>query len=536
MTQIFLMFVLTSCVGSLLSLVLLAIKAIFKRRFTCSWYYYMWILVLLIMLIPVKIDIPMRTAADYGQIIVLSENTVQLSLADNTTVGAEPQRQIVMLARLLVPAAYIWVITAAMLFLIKIIKYVAFVKKIYANSSDFICPQIGSHTNKNVRIRKSDAYRSPLVIGVLKPVLLLPKAEISQEQLEFILAHECTHIKRRDAMYKWLISIVKCVHWFNPFIYFIADRIYLDCEISCDIAVTSKMSMPEKKRYMETLLSLAAKESSKLVPAVLEMASNKRRLKQRFKIISEKYKVGKKSRAASIAVAAITAICAVLASGMMNSRLNLSDTASANIGELQIENAELEVIADAFRGNAQEDENSVALSNENTAKETYAQPLVSRKKEKADGNSEQHSVEEIKNETAEDEGGFEQLAADTDVLQMQAELNGKGISPSDSSTVWLGKNYVVGKYSSENSLRCENNVKCDANGNITLYIDPGTENLANVRFYDSETERQIGGYEIPINGENVYTFHGFEQDKTYAVKIDGATHGEWKIDGEYIIY
>ena len=348
MTQIFTAFLITSCIGTAFAFLLLLIKALMRRHFSYNWYYYMWMVVLLVMLIPIRIDMPApentiavkdvnRGVVDNREMV--SDNTFEENIIANDVIIPEAtiHREFVILSALS-PAmiSYIWLIVAALLFMIKIIKYIIFLKKMYANSDATECPQINSYINKKIEIRKSDKITSPLTVGVLKPVLLLPKAEITQEQLHYILVHECTHLKRNDILYKWLIAIVKCVHWFNPFVYAIAERINIDCEISCDISVTNNMSMAEKKGYMETILALLSSGKIKQIAMTTGMTGNKRKLKQRFKNISNKKTVSKRMIIISVIVAIAIILGAFLVSGIINNRFVLPEKA--------------DIIADTRRG------------------------------------------------------------------------------------------------------------------------------------------------------------------------------------------
>ena len=56
--DIFKAILVTSFIGTALTLVLALIKPITKRWFTSSWHYYMWLVVLVVMLLPIRISLP----------------------------------------------------------------------------------------------------------------------------------------------------------------------------------------------------------------------------------------------------------------------------------------------------------------------------------------------------------------------------------------------------------------------------------------------------------------------------------------------
>ena len=60
---------------------------------------------------------------------------------------------------------------------------------------------------------------SPVLIGIRRPFIVLPKGTVEAEDAELVLRHEFTHLKRHDLWYKWLYQLALCVHWFNPFLH-----------------------------------------------------------------------------------------------------------------------------------------------------------------------------------------------------------------------------------------------------------------------------------------------------------------------------
>ncbi len=106
-----------------------------------------------------------------------------------------------------------------------------------------------------VQLRTSDRIGSPLTYGILRPVILLPKA-MPQEALEPVLTHEWIHIRRFDALFKPLFAAALCLHWWNPLVwmlYVLSDR---DMELSCDAAALRLLGGERRRDYALTLLDL----------------------------------------------------------------------------------------------------------------------------------------------------------------------------------------------------------------------------------------------------------------------------------------
>ena len=75
--------------------------------------------------------------------------------------------------------------------------------------------------NKPVNIWVSDLINSPVTIGYLKPIILVPLAAINHlttEQMEAVLLHELAHIRRYDYLINLLINFIQTILYFNPFV------------------------------------------------------------------------------------------------------------------------------------------------------------------------------------------------------------------------------------------------------------------------------------------------------------------------------
>ena len=109
--------------------------------------------------------------------------------------------------------------------------------------NEFTCRWLRAHPlRRTVSIRQSDRISAPLTFGVLRPVILLPKATdwADEQTLGFVLEHEFVHIRRFDALLKLALIAAVCVHWFSPLVwvmYVLANR---DVELACDETVVRR--------------------------------------------------------------------------------------------------------------------------------------------------------------------------------------------------------------------------------------------------------------------------------------------------------
>lgn len=95
----------------------------------------------------------------------------------------------------------------------------------------------GFNIGRRIKLLESALVSSPLTIGVLKPIILVPVgllASLPADQVEAVLAHELAHIRRSDYLVNLLQSLVEVVFFFNPGIRWISARIREEREHCCD--------------------------------------------------------------------------------------------------------------------------------------------------------------------------------------------------------------------------------------------------------------------------------------------------------------
>ncbi len=148
-----------------------------------------------------------------------------------------------------------------------------------------IATQLG--IKKQIRLYLSETITTPLTIGFLKPIILIPVASInhlSTAQLEAVLLHELAHIKRYDYLANIILSVVEISLFFNPFTQLLSKRIHNERENSCDDWVLQYQY--QAADYAEALLRIAYLQSG---PAFAMAAAGKNDLLVRVKrMIGEK--------------------------------------------------------------------------------------------------------------------------------------------------------------------------------------------------------------------------------------------------------
>ena len=102
---------------------------------------------------------------------------------------------------------------------------------------------------------QSEQVRSPFIMGFVRPRIYIPFG-LKEEDMSYVLAHEQTHLRRRDHLIKPLAYLLLAVHWFNPLVWIAFYGMSRDMELSCDEVVLSQ-GENIRKAYSETLLYLA---------------------------------------------------------------------------------------------------------------------------------------------------------------------------------------------------------------------------------------------------------------------------------------
>jgi len=115
-----------------------------------------------------------------------------------------------------------------------------------------------SHLRDNVYL--SEKVTSPAVYGVLRPKIVLP-ADFANRDLTYILAHENTHIRNADNLWRAAAFVTAAVHWFNPLAWVFLKRFLSETELACDERVLSRYGEKEKKAYATALVDCAEAKS-----------------------------------------------------------------------------------------------------------------------------------------------------------------------------------------------------------------------------------------------------------------------------------
>jgi|GEM_PF-952040 len=123
--------------------------------------------------------------------------------------------------------------------------------------------------SRNVLVKESAHITTPIVMGIVKPVILFPLGLINQlslDEVNAILAHELAHIKRHDYFFNMLQIMVETLFYFHPAIWFISSKIRNERENCCDDLAINHVG--NNISYAKTLIKLQELNITAIQPSL----------------------------------------------------------------------------------------------------------------------------------------------------------------------------------------------------------------------------------------------------------------------------
>ena len=223
---------------------------------------------------------------------------IQLEIPSRLTEPLSPTKQIRVTFKVtfLMIVEMIWLTGVMLLIGIHLCSYLIYRRKISQNghrirndSIDGLYDKLSDELrlDRRIPIVSCDKADSPMALGFIHPVLILPANEYSDEELYFIFKHEFIHYKRHDVCIKLLLVLANAVHWFNPAVWLMQREAAVDMELSCDERVMLDADYTARKAYTEILFSILDNKCTSKTPLSTQFYSSKRVMKKRFQNILE---------------------------------------------------------------------------------------------------------------------------------------------------------------------------------------------------------------------------------------------------------
>lgn len=295
-----------SVVVSFIILLVIMITPITQKKYSNKWRYWLWLVLCLLLIVPINIEMS-------KPLVIISLDNVQTM--ESTYMSIEnkhinnavseinefmPQIEQVDIKEkdnpinIMESAILIWILGALLFFSLNIILYIRYVRenKVWSyKSDDEIINNIFSEiknkmgVNSKVGLRICENVNSPMLMGLLKPMVILPKGDFKKDELEHIFAHELAHYKRYDIWFKMLLLIVRSLHWFNPFIFIMGKMASADIELCCDDHVIKDYDIMKRAEYAQTIINIMKLKKNKRLMLTTNFNGGKKFMKRRIKIL-----------------------------------------------------------------------------------------------------------------------------------------------------------------------------------------------------------------------------------------------------------
>lgn len=167
-----------------------------------------------------------------------------------------------------------------------------------------LCREMG--LEKRPALYFCEGLPSPLCMGLFRQEVYINSEDREPEDMRLILKHELTHCKRRDLWFKALLLLARAMHFFNPFVHWMARLAERDMEYSCDMAVMENCTLEERQAYSMAILRTVREGQQNGAVLTTAFSGGKKELKTRFENI---FDMSTKKRGVALFMAASLAVC-----------------------------------------------------------------------------------------------------------------------------------------------------------------------------------------------------------------------------------
>lgn len=162
------------------------------------------------------------------------------------------------------------------------------------------------HRNwKKVRFCTNFLTKSPVVVGEISPLIILPEKKYSPLQLQVILLHEGMHIVRFDNLAKRIVLILTLINWFNPSLKPYIHELDEWADVSCDISVCKRFFGGRFSEYYHGLIGTTSSRHSNAPPFVSQLNKSTEFIKRRVNYMKLWKRSGSKKMVSALLMATL---------------------------------------------------------------------------------------------------------------------------------------------------------------------------------------------------------------------------------------
>lgn len=172
---------------------------------------------------------------------------------------------------------------------------------------------------KTCRAIELTGLPSPMVCGVFRPVLALPKGKALDDH---VILHELLHLKYKDALQNVFWCFCRALHWCNPIVRLLLNRVGNDMESLCDQRVLERLHGEDRRNYGISLLAMANNKYPRAV-GTTSLSNGGKNIAQRIEAIVRFKRYPRGMALASVCVVVVLAASCLV--GMVDKEESLYD-------------------------------------------------------------------------------------------------------------------------------------------------------------------------------------------------------------------
>ena len=163
---------------------------------------------------------------------------------------------------------------------------------------------------ENLSVYASTEIDTPCLFGIKNPAIYVtyPVAD-NQTLLRHTLEHEATHHRHGDHIWAVLRCVCLAIHWYNPLVWWAAFLSQRDAELACDEATIKRLGEGERAEYGRTLIGMTCQKKANVLITATTMNSGKSGIKERIMLIAKKPKMALYTVLIVVLVASIAVGC-----------------------------------------------------------------------------------------------------------------------------------------------------------------------------------------------------------------------------------
>ncbi|MBU3128751.1 M56 family metallopeptidase [Clostridium tagluense] len=367
--NIFEVIVLSSLIGSIIVLMILIVKGIFRNKLNSTFNYYIWLILI------IKLTIPFGPQTTFN-IVNLYENFHKQAITsenkEKSQINSSIQLENIDLGGSILKNSFdssnksvfskvmntplknkiniekvfcsIWIFGIALLIGILVEGHKKLreivgksIKNIDSTHKEILykCRK-AMNIRTDVELSYSHKISSPSLCGLIKPKILIPMrvaANICDEEFKYIIMHELTHLKSKDIFINWVITLLSVIYWFNPILLYGFYKMRQDCEFSCDSQVISQLGEGVNLQYGNAIIRvLELGGRGNRIMGTTSMVMNSSEIKRRVIMISKYKKINIKGiLLGTVVVIIIGGLGIALNTSNLNSDKNIASATTVKV-------------------------------------------------------------------------------------------------------------------------------------------------------------------------------------------------------------